>query len=58
MLYAFGNSTFFLGLSLSKHVEGTRVKYFVVLGVLAAAQLLLFLLSKLVFINLGVDINE
>lgn len=58
MVYAFGNSTFFLGLSLKKHIEGTSVKFFVILGVLAAMQLLFFLLSKLIFINLGVQLDE
>lgn len=58
MVYAFGNSTFFLGLSLKKHIEGKNVKLLVLMGVMGALQLLFFLLSKLIFINLGVEIEE
>ena len=58
MIYSFGNSTFFLVLSLKKHIEGLAAKAVVVFGVLAALQLVFFLVVKLLFINLGVPSDD
>ena len=54
--YAFLNSTFFLVLSLKKHIEGTPAKTVVVFGVIAGLQLTFFLVTMLVFVH--VDPNS
>ena len=56
MSYAFINSSFFLCLSLKKHVEGDNKKLIIVGGILGLMQLAFYLTSKLVFISLlGVE---
>ena len=54
MLYAFGNSTFFLVLSLKKHIDGAA-KPIIIFGVLGVMQFSFFLFCKLQFVHLGID---
>ena len=59
MTYAFINSSFFLCLSLKKHVEGSNGKLMIVGGILVILQLAFFLCSKLIFIKLlGVEATQ
>jgi hypothetical protein len=51
-LYAFANSTLFLVVCLRKHMEGNQAKLVPVLGLVAAAQFILFLCCKLIFVEL------
>jgi protein YIPF1/2 len=53
LFYAFANSSFFLALSLRKHIAGLKAKFVVIFGVLGALQLTFFLCCKLVFVHLG-----
>ena len=51
MTYALINSSFFLILSLKKHIEGLQAKFFAVIGMIVVLQLVFFLVTKFFFIN-------
>jgi hypothetical protein len=58
MIYAFANSSLFMVVNLKQHIEGDKSKMMVVFGVIIGLQLVFFLCCKLIFINLGVDLEE
>lgn len=58
MIYALANSCLFLVVNLKGHIEGAKGKIMAIIGVICGMQLVLVLCCKLIFINLGVDLDD